>query len=221
MENIEHAKLISKGAESHIFEGVWFDFPVIIKKRIPKKYRIDILDKKIREHRTKIEARIIHFARKIGIRTPIIYDVDLKKSTIIMEKINGMLLKDFLEDDTKPLELKIQIMKELGKIVGNMHKNKICHGDLTTSNVIVSKDMKLVIIDFGLSSITDSIEEQGMDLRVIHTALTSTHFRNFELFWSSFIEGYNQTFEKAKKVLYRLHEIELRGRYVEKRRARK
>ena len=52
-------RLIHKGAEASLFYGKWFDKEVIFKYRIPKKYRQEELDKKIRVERTLKEAKAL------------------------------------------------------------------------------------------------------------------------------------------------------------------
>ncbi len=59
-------------------------------------------------------------------------------------------------------------------IVGIMHKNGIMHGDLTTSNFILSKN-KVYVIDFGLSQKTIKSEDHAVDLSLIKEILNSAH----------------------------------------------
>ena len=52
-------KIIRQGAEASLYSGYWFGKNVIFKCRIPKKYRIEELDKRIRTERTLNEARAL------------------------------------------------------------------------------------------------------------------------------------------------------------------
>jgi TP53 regulating kinase-like protein len=57
-----------------------------------------------------------------------------------------------------------------------MHDADVVHGDLTTSNVIVrGTDSQVVLIDFGLSSISTVVEDKAVDLYVLERAFISTH----------------------------------------------
>ena len=47
----------------------------------------------------------------------------------------------------------IEVSKEIGKLVGLLHKNGVMHGDLTTSNFILFKNI-IYMIDFGPVSYT-------------------------------------------------------------------
>jgi N6-L-threonylcarbamoyladenine synthase/protein kinase Bud32 len=100
-------------------------------------------------------------------------------------------------------------------MVGMLHTAGIMHGDLTTSNLILrAGDGKCVLIDFGLSQITQEIEQRGVDLHVFFQTLKSTSPDRAELLQAAFISGYTETFEGAAEVIGREHEIELRGRYL-------
>ncbi len=52
-------EMVEKGAEANIYPGHWMDQEVLIKKRIPKSYRIEEIDTYLRKKRTKREAKLI------------------------------------------------------------------------------------------------------------------------------------------------------------------
>jgi TP53 regulating kinase-like protein len=68
-------------AEVKIYENV------VEKIRRPKRYRHPKLDEMLRRSRTRTEAKIISLARKQGVPTPIILDIEGDK--IVMERIKG------------------------------------------------------------------------------------------------------------------------------------
>ncbi|MGI0097969.1 MAG: KEOPS complex kinase/ATPase Bud32, partial [Nitrosopumilaceae archaeon] len=121
-------KLLKKGAEGDIFLTSWNKKKAILKARKKKIYRNTSLDQRIRKQRTIRESEIISDVKSFGISTPLIYYVDIKNCTILMQHITGTLVSDLSE-----LKL-IKSCSEIGRIVGVMHKNGIMHGDLTTSN---------------------------------------------------------------------------------------
>ena len=55
-----------------------------------------------------------------------------------------------------------------------------------------------------------------MDIHVYFESLKAS-FDNWEELKEAFIEGYKDEYDKAEEVLERVKEIELRGRYVEKK----
>ncbi|MFZ0004445.1 bifunctional N(6)-L-threonylcarbamoyladenine synthase/serine/threonine protein kinase [Methanoregula sp.] len=175
-----------------------------IKQRLTKQYRAPSLDRKLIMERTRAEARLIHAARKGGVPTPIM--IDITHDSIVMEEITGTILTCALTEAH---------CEEAGRMVGRLHKACIMHGDLTTSNMILSdRDGRCVLIDFGLAQATSEIEQRGVDIHVLFQTLESTNPQKASVFKSAFIQGYTQTFNQAADVLTREHEIELRGRYL-------
>jgi len=104
---------------------------------------------------------------------------------------------------------------EIGKIVGILHKNGIMHGDLTTSNFILSKK-KLILIDFGLANRTEKPDDHAIDLRLFKEILNSAHANILNKSWSNFLKGYSKSVgEKySKKIIKLVAVIESRGRYA-------
>jgi len=137
-------KLVKKGAEADIYVTSWNGQNSVLKIRKKKDYRVDSLDTRIRTLRTIREAKMISEAKSFGISTPLVYFVDEKKCEIYLQFIKGKLVRDL------PVKQIVKTCKEIGKMAGTLHKNGIMHGDLTTSNFILSQ-RGLVILDFGLS----------------------------------------------------------------------
>ncbi len=181
----------------------------ILKIRKKKDYRNEILDAKIRTLRTIREAKMISEVKSFGISTPLVYFVDQKKCEIFLQYVPGKLVKDL------PNNVLIKICKEIGRIVGILHKNGIMHGDLTTSNFILAKE-KLVIMDFGLAQKTDKIEDHAIDLRLFKEVLNSAHVNIVIKSWHSFLQGYRMIVgeDRMQRVITQVLVIEKRGRYA-------
>jgi len=209
--------LIRKGAEASLYLETWHGRKAILKKRLIKRYRIPELDRDIRIRRTKHEPLIIHRAKEAGVPTPIIYMVDLASATIVMEHVEGKRLKDIL--DGLPPEERRRLCRDVGRLVGRLHRAGIIHGDLTTSNMILTPEGRIVFIDFGLSERSHELEDRGVDIHLMKRALLSTHFSHAEESFKSIIEGYEDIMgeDEAGEVLSKVEEIERRGRYVSKR----
>jgi len=173
----------------------------IIKKRVQKRYRLAEIDERLRAERTRAEARLTSEARRLGVPTPIIYDVG--EHEIIMQHIEGLQLKNVLTP---------ALSERAGELVGRLHSGGMVHGDLTTSNFILSGD-KLYMIDFGLAYFDSSVEAQGVDVHVLFQTYESTH-EGFEELIRRFSAGYRRRFKNAGAVLQRVKEIEARGRYA-------
>jgi len=206
-------KLIKQGAEAKLFLSTKDGQKILIKDRIKKNYRIQQIDEKIRKNRTSQEFKLLTEARRNGVLTPKILDVDKKSYKIIMEFIDGERIKELLnKSNMKTVE---RLCFEIGKLIGKLHAADIIHGDLTTSNMIL-KNKKIYFIDFGLGFFSKKIEDQGTDLRLLHEALKSTHYEIIDICWKNIIKGYKTEHSKADLVLNRVSEIEKRARYMER-----
>ncbi len=185
-----------RGAEAVVLIGD----DKVVKTRLKKNYRIKELDERLRTERTRAEAKIMSEARRLGIPTPIIYDVG--RFDLVMEVIEGPPLKDVIDEEKA---------REAGVLVGKLHGGGIIHGDLTTSNMLVKGD-RIYLIDFGLSFWDEMLESRGVDVHVFYQTLISSH-KDHERLMAAFAAGYRSSFEGADAVLERVREIEYRGRY--------
>jgi len=202
-------KLIKKGAEADIYQTKWQNSKAIMKIRKTKNYRNASLDSKIRKQRTIKESQMLSLVKTFGIPTPLVYFVNLEKTFIVMQEISGKPVHDLPESKI------IELSKEIGKLVGMMHKNGVMHGDLTTSNFILSQNT-VFVIDFGLSQNTIKPEDHAVDLRLIKEILNSAHAKIMELAWKNFLLGYKSIIGNANyvKITKLVSDIESRGRYA-------
>ncbi|KAF6245725.1 KEOPS complex kinase/ATPase Bud32 [Nitrosopumilus sp. b2] len=203
-------KLIKKGAEADIYKTIWHNSPAILKIRKTKNYRNLLLDSKIRKQRTIKESQMISQVKLFGIPTPLVYFVNLEKTSITMQEIQGKPVHDLSESKI------IQLSKTIGKLVGMLHKNGIMHGDLTTSNFILFKN-NVYVIDFGLSQNTIKPEDHAVDLRLIKEILNSAHAKIMIPAWKNFLFGYKSVVGNANyvKITKLVSDIESRGRYAQ------
>jgi TP53 regulating kinase-like protein len=209
--------LIKKGAEASLYLEDWHGRKVVLKKRVSKKYRVPELDVEIQTKRTRHEPQIMHKAKEAGVPTPIIFLVDLEEATIVMEFVEGKQVKHVLNG--LPQDERRRLCQQIGELVGKLHSHGIVHGDLTTSNMILTPTGKVVFIDFGLSDQTWELEAKGVDLHLMKRAIASTHFMHAEECFEAVIDGYEKTMGKnaTNEVLEKIAEIERRGRYISER----
>ena len=217
MDKLVEKTLFKKGAEASLYLANWHQRRVIIKIRIPKKYRSPVLDEQIRSYRTVHEPQLIHEAKAAGVPTPLIYMVDVSESSITMEYIEGQQVKQLLNKVSKAKRHDICV--KIGESIAQLHSHDLIHGDLTTSNMILSPKGKLFFVDFGLGEKNGELEAQGVDLHLLKRALQSTHYLFWEECFQSVLCGYTSVLgvELAEKVYEKIREIEKRGRYVEER----
>jgi Kae1-associated kinase Bud32 len=194
-------KLLNKGSESKIFQ---ISHEILKKIRVKKKYRIEIIDTKLRKLRNRSEFKILKKLEKNKINSPKVFElIEKKEFSFTLEKINGIELKNKLTKKNLFLTFE-NIIK--------IHKLDIIHNDLTTLNFLVeNKTNKIFIIDFGLSFISKKIEDKASDLNLFFENINLEH-RNFTKYKNELIEIYSKKIENSEKILNRLIEIEKRGR---------
>ena len=191
--------LIAKGAESNIVRSSYLGEKAVVKDRIPKGYRIAEIDDKIRRARTKEEAKLLSDAKRAGVRTPVLYDVDLKRKAITMEEIEGVMVKDVINDD---------LAFRMGAEISKLHFADIIHGDITSSNIMLSGD-DLVFIDFGLGRYSQLREDKAVDLLVLKKSLQSIDYELALKYFDLVLKGYGD-----ESIVNVIKDIESRGRYT-------
>jgi len=202
--------MLYQGAEAKILLSKYMDKSVVKKQRISKSYRIKNIDKRLINSRTKEEAKLMIEARKNGVAVPIIYDIDLLNGVITMEYLQGKRVKDILNSLSEG-ERK-NLCRKIGENIACLHNNDIIHGDITTSNMILTDD-HVHFIDFGLGEKNSEIEAKGVDLHVLMEAIESTHSKYSECF-NYVLECYKKNLKQnANQVIKKIEEIVRRGRY--------
>lgn len=207
---MESGSTEARGAEAIVTHTEYLGYDAIVKSRPAKTYRIPELDKHLRLTRTKNEARLIREARKAGVRTPCVYDIDIHDCSITMEFIKGPTVKEVLDNGSVDPQT---LCKEIGRTIAKLHSAKICHGDLTTSNMILSNDGNICIIDFSMGCSRAGTEDIGVDIRLLERAFTSAHAKLSSAFDDLMSEYYSNSSE-SDLIKRKVEEIRNRGRYT-------
>ncbi|MBI1935096.1 Kae1-associated serine/threonine protein kinase [Candidatus Woesearchaeota archaeon] len=197
-------KIIAQGAEAKIF----LENNQILKNRFRKSYRITKIDNRLRGSRTRREAKVLDKLRIIGFPAPKVIKND-EKENLILEKIEGKLVKDVLDKNYEKLSA------EIGKKIAVLHNNGVIHGDLTTSNMIINKE--IFFIDFGLSFFSGKAEDKAVDLHVLKESLESKHYKVWEMAFHEALAAYRKEAKNSYETLKRLEAVEKRGRYRAKK----
>lgn len=201
-------KIIQQGAEAILYK----EGNILIKERVPKKYRHPEIDIAKRKYPTRSEAKLLVKAKNVGINVPELIDSDDESMKISMEFLDGDVLKNKLDKYSKSKRNKV--CELIGEQVALMHDGEIIHGDLTTSNMIY-KDGKVYFIDFGLGFVSNKVEGMAVDIHLLSQAFESKHYKVSDELYKYFLKGYHKK-KDYKKVLERLEQVEKRGRYKNK-----
>ena len=204
---------LHRGAEADLSLATIGPWRVVIKRRVRKEYRNPSLDERIRHDRTLSEATIIHEAKTAGSRVPSIVGIDIENNAIAMTHLDGMVARERL--DEMSIDEARKLLRSIGEQIGLLHMAGIVHGDLTTSNVIVSTSGAPFIIDFGMSRRSSEPEDRGVDLHLLHRSIVASHNKNPSSMMNAMIRGYEQTAGRkvAESTWRKAREIARRGRY--------
>jgi TP53 regulating kinase-like protein len=217
-------ELISQGAEAKLWSLSLGGRPAVVKERFQKAYRHPDLDSKLTRRRVLAEARSLSKCRKAGIDTPTLFLVDLEKNRLFMEKVNGTTVKAELNKLYKLNEDTAigygaegnALACAIGAAIAKMHNCGIIHGDLTTSNMFIRRQIEdetsVVLIDFGLSYGSNSMhEDKAVDLYVMERAFTSTH-ANSQHIIDEVLRVYKAKATRSDAIMQKLASVRQRGR---------
>lgn len=202
--------ILGCGAEATVYRTEYLGRDAVVKTRTPKGYRHSELDQRLRSSRTKNEARIMTEARKAGVRTPVIYDIDVKKCDITMEFVIGEKVKDVLDNEPSRAD---DLCIKIGEMIASLHNARISHGDLTTSNMILTPNGEICLLDISLGTTLAEIEDLGVDIHLLQRAFTSAH-SGLEKEMGTMISAYEKKMKRSEEVMKRVTDIKNRGRYT-------
>ncbi|MDA3855426.1 MAG: KEOPS complex kinase/ATPase Bud32 [Candidatus Woesearchaeota archaeon] len=194
-------EFINEGAEAKIFK---IDNYTLKKIRLPKSYRIELLDTKLRKKRNKREFKVLTKLHENKLNVPKPMELIEKKGeelSFTFQYLQGDVLKNSINEKS--------LTKAFNQII-KMHNLDVTHGDLTTLNMI-EEDSKVYLIDFGLSEFSHRMEDKAVDLNLFFTCIKNEHH---ELYKQK--EKLEQTYLKkatnGELTIERLRKVELRGR---------
>ena len=175
----------------------------VVKTRRPKSYRHPALDERLRRERTTLEARLTAAARREGVPTPAVLDVDVPACRLVLERVGARDL------GAAPTPARA---RTVGGHLARLHAAGLVHGDPTTRNVRIGADDERVhLIDFGLGYHSGHVEDHAIDLHVFARSLAGTTDAADRLVGAA-REGYRAAGGEPA-TLDRLDGVAARGRY--------
>ncbi|ERH13353.1 MAG: Kae1-associated kinase Bud32 [halophilic archaeon J07HB67] len=199
----------------------------VVKRREPKTYRHPALDGRLRRERTTREARLLAAARREGVPTPLVRDVDTETAELRLSRVGDRDLAAVVAGEPPGGDLDPEaVVARVGGHLARLHAAGIVHGDPTTRNVRVATGgassrgtPRTFLIDFGLGFHTDHVEDLAVDLHVFEQSLTGTAddpeplIAAVEDQYVTVADSVETVVADGREVVARLREVEGRGRY--------
>ena len=150
--NYKIVSLIGEGGMGNVYLGehVSIGRKVAIKVLLPELASNDEI-----RNRFKNEASVMAHLQHPGIVALHDYLDQDDGLYLIMEYVEGIEFTDLLKSLTEPLPIDRakEIMKKVLSAFAYAHKNKIVHRDVKPSNILLTKDDEVKVLDFGIAKL--------------------------------------------------------------------
>ncbi len=116
---------------------------------------------------------------------------DEKKDLAVVEYIEGSTLKGVIQNGKLTISEKVVIIHQIIEVLSFVHSKGIIHGDIHANQFLIDLNLKIHLIDFGLSYFNDKAQKQVIRRGGIYTYLepeniTSNAFSNVSEYTPSF-----------------------------------
>lgn len=148
-DRYEDIQLIGQGSVGVVYKAV----DKILKRKVALKVIKDAYkNNKEAIERFVREAQSVSLFKHPGFIT--IYDINIgKQFYIVMDYIEGEDLRHLMNNGALPLKDAVQIAINVSDALSCAHQNGVVHCDIKPSNILVMKDQRIKIADFGLAQL--------------------------------------------------------------------
>ena len=167
IDNISFGNQIGRGANGRILEAKWEGIIVAVKE-IHSIYMNEVSDAEfqsfkrsfLRECEQSSRLRHPNIVRFFGIYHP----PGARVPSLVMERLHCSLTSLLEDNPVVPIETKLSIIKDVALGLRYLHTRNpsIIHRDLSSNNVLLSKEMEGKIGDLGTARLVDPIRQSRM-----------------------------------------------------------
>ena len=207
--------LLAQGAECRLWTGFALNRRLVRKERFVKEYRNASLDERLTKERTRAEVRALIRLKErsptLGPLVPTIYFVSDRE--IVMDQlVAAQTVSQFSRQHS--FQECGWLYELLGTTIALVHQVGIIHGDLTTTNfMLTGNQLALIPIDFGLASFSESDEDRAVDLYVLERSLLINDIEHYAGL-TQILDAYcaQMGSERGSQVMGKLEDVRQRGR---------
>jgi Tol biopolymer transport system component/tRNA A-37 threonylcarbamoyl transferase component Bud32 len=152
---LSHHRIVSKLGSGGMGDVYAAEDTVLHRRVALKVLRSDIADDEERRERFAREATAVAALNHPNIVT--VYSLEEADGIrfITMELVEGTTLAELIPRGGMPLDTLLKIAVPLADAVGAAHQRGITHRDLKPGNVMVARDGRVKVLDFGLAKLLD------------------------------------------------------------------
>jgi serine/threonine protein kinase len=152
--NYSIMKVLGEGGMSRVYLGY---NPITHQKVAIKELLPNLAHSKDLRERFRREAQIMAKLDHPNIVKLIRYEETATSFYLIMEYVDGMDLEQHIKDVTGPISepKAIEIMSTLLDALGYAHEKGVVHRDIKPANILITRDGKIKVLDFGIAKIVD------------------------------------------------------------------
>jgi serine/threonine protein kinase len=156
--NIDLAEKISEGGTANVFFGVnsWTGAPVAVKE-----LKSNFFESQFVRDKFKAEANKYLYLQHTNIVSLVDFIDDGSSLYLVMEYVDGLDLNRYQNEVTGPMPVSMAaiLICETLKAIAYAHSKGIIHLDIKPSNIMLSNNEEIKVIDFGISH--DADEKQS------------------------------------------------------------